>query len=453
MSTEAPHRRKRQREEDMPFEHLDAAAEIDPLEAAAKAGDAAQVERLLAAKANVGRNDGRKLSLIIEHYYATHEPKERDWESAGDRLARYCRSKQYVRVYVQRSYIVGMLKKAESEHRRAVGLAVMMGLHPRTGAGSALRRFSPHPGHSTLADFQVMRIALGLVLGSASRRPEWLDELRTEKEIQLGKPADIKRQPAIDWVLTSEYGTISQINALLTVKTNPNGYYEGRSHLHTAVLREGPDTHPTQTDYQVKKHGGLLERDPAIVEALLKAKANPNNRDNKGRTVLIEAIMQNQAWRVGRAGGEKSKKIIELLLANKALPNEVLSSTQESALMIAANHQDENAVKLLLKFNADIAYSRWSQHRGRKVTAIDCADDTPAGLRIKRLLKEAQQAEQATASERTTLTEGRYSAAAALVGQFSASSASSASTAQPMQLSSSKSEKDPAETGSALGPH
>lgn len=369
--------KKRKAESEEPLALSDSSAK--ELEQAAYKGDVKEVEALLKAKAGISRNDGKKWPLVVEEYYNNYEPEERryGYHPTHDRLNNYRQPPDYLKICIARTCIVAMLKKAELD---ASIRALLLGLHPRVGARSVLQLFPPHPKHSPLGDRQALRVSLNL---------------GTEK--QLLHDFVTEGMPGLYWAVSSEHISLSEVQILLNYKANPNIYFKGRSALHRAVLRDEPSRDPQEIKKMAEYHGErLLERDPNIVEALLKAKAKPDAMDCDGRPVLIAAILQNQAYHPIQAGGEQSQKIIEKLLEYKADPN-ICANTTESALMFAVSQRDLHAAKALLDAKADVTYSRHSRSKNKRETAIDKLSASDYGTPLWNLLNEAQiKAEEAT---------------------------------------------------------
>lgn len=445
MASEMREQRKRKRE---PEELTHAEASLQLLDAA-QSENLEEVVRLLAVKASVWTSQGEKVSHLVESYFSKATPKE---EYIGiDRLENDV-NPVINKVFVTRILIVNILKQAEPLE---LSRAFLSGLHTRVGKASSMQKFPPHPRFSSLADKHVMRLMLKL--GGLKSRPPFEDDESDGEE-----DATSLRRPILERVVGSEYGTLDQVRALLRLKADVNATWKKIPILHTAVRRAAADRNDMELIYQCRQeriseddepnsdalfamklphHCSVVERDPKVVQELLDAKADPNSKNELGETVLIRAIKENRAHIAELAGGENSLKIIKVLLLGKALPNE-RRSTNVTPLMIAASRGDEGAVKLLLEFGADAAFTRHSVSRACPLTAVDYVREPKSlkGSRMVELLTEAIKEQERAKKERTETPMSESDAQrsseysdAALLSRYSAIAASPAQAVQQLR--------------------
>ncbi len=133
-------------------------------------------------------------------------------------------------------------------------------------------------------------------------------------------------------MVASTFGNLKTVNYLLKYKADVNkrALGDGRTALHTAASRK-------HLNYK-------------ILEALLKAKADPNIQDDEGKTPLIYVVNKKETgkdWVFREIG-----KSVKVLLKYKANPD-LKDSNGQNALMYATISNWPSLVTYMLKAGAD----------------------------------------------------------------------------------------------------
>jgi serine/threonine protein kinase/ankyrin repeat protein len=130
----------------------------------------------------------------------------------------------------------------------------------------------------------------------------------------------------------SETDRIAIVNLLLDHRANVNVLHNNISPLVWAILFDSPEKVP-------------------LVSRLISARANVNHTDDDGRSPLMDAVFKHSETN-DNEGRKNALEVMELLLKNGAKIEALSSKGYWSPLMRAADSNDVDAAKLLLKYGA-----------------------------------------------------------------------------------------------------
>lgn len=144
-------------------------------------------------------------------------------------------------------------------------------------------------------------------------------------------------------------GNSSEIERLIKGGANVNtkDQFTGASVLHHALSSHNPNitklllsfgANPDEADDfgEAALIRAVLANQHGVVRVLLENKADVNIKDRKGNTALLVAVKEGQGW----------KNVVEVLIANGALPEQV-GPGGESAISIAKRRGFDELVKIL----------------------------------------------------------------------------------------------------------